>query len=100
MYQGICKFLDFLMYRTFVHFILEPLYKIYSAVISQNPENLKKTLNELGVYLKKSEYSLDIRPLIKLVLPLFFGNCNGWVDIVVKNIPSPAAAAKTKVCIS
>lgn len=70
---------------------------MYSAIISQNPDQLKKTLNELGVYLKKSEYSLDIKPLIKLVLPLFFGNSHGWVDIVVKNIPSPMTAAKTKV---
>lgn len=27
--------------RTFVHFLLEPLYKIYSAIISQNPEELQ-----------------------------------------------------------
>lgn len=58
---------------------------------------LKVTLSELGIFIKKSHFTLDVRPLLKLVLPQFFGNANGFVDMVVKHIPSPVASARLKV---
>jgi len=83
--------------RSFVHFILEPLYKIYSQVVGEEGPSLQKTLDELGVRLKKEEYSMDTKPLLKHVMTKFFGNSCGFVDMVVKHIPSPIVAAKNKI---
>eukprot|EP01117_Protostelium_nocturnum_P010932 TRINITY_DN3951_c0_g2_i2.p1 TRINITY_DN3951_c0_g2~~TRINITY_DN3951_c0_g2_i2.p1 ORF type:complete len:973 (+),score=322.38 TRINITY_DN3951_c0_g2_i2:242-3160(+) len=85
------------MSRSFVHFILEPLYKIYSQVVGEEPEALKRTLESLGINLKKSEFNLNSKPLLKLVFTHFFGNWTGFVDMIVKHIPSPNHAAKKKV---
>jgi U5 small nuclear ribonucleoprotein component len=83
--------------RSFVEFILEPLYKIYSQTAGEDIPALQKTLDELGIHLKKDQLNLDSKPLLKLVLSQFFGNATGFVDMCVQHIPSPIAAAPAKV---
>ncbi|KAI8093304.1 P-loop containing nucleoside triphosphate hydrolase protein [Halteromyces radiatus] len=83
--------------RTFVHFILEPLYKLYSQVIGEEQKELKRTLRSLGIYLKEKEFGLNVKPLLRLVLAQFFGPPTGFVDSVVKHIPSPSANAAHKI---
>lgn len=83
--------------RSFVHFVLEPLYKIYSAVLSSDTDTLKRTLAGLGIHLKPAVYKADVRPLLKIVLNQFFGPSQGLVDLVVEHIPSPREAAKTRL---
>lgn len=82
-----------------MHFILEPLYKIYSHVLSEDTDALKSTLSSLGIHLKPVMYKMDVRPLLKVVLDQFFGSSTGLVDIIVENIPSPVGGAANKVCI-
>ncbi|KAJ1026410.1 hypothetical protein NDA13_003791 [Ustilago tritici] len=83
--------------RSFVHFVLEPLYKIYSAVLSSDTDTLKRTLAGLGIHLKPAVYKADVRPLLKIVLNQFFGPSQGLVDLVVDHILSPREAAKTRL---
>lgn len=110
--------------RSFVHFILEPLYKIFSQVcrdiiavsldwlfitlqdilacnnsqiVGDVDTNLPALLTELGVTLTKSEMASNIRPLLKLVGSRFFGPATGFVDALRVHCPSPIAAARKKV---
>lgn len=83
--------------RTFVHFIMEPLYKLYSHVLSEETDDLKETLMSLGINLKPVMFKMDVRPLLKAVLDQFFGPATGLVDIIVDNIPSPVEGAAVKV---
>jgi U5 small nuclear ribonucleoprotein component len=83
--------------RTFVKFILNPLYKIYSHVLSEDADDLKETLRSLGITLKTVLYKMDTRPLLKVVLDQFFGPATGLVDIIVNHIPSPMEHNATKV---
>lgn len=82
--------------RTFVHFILTPLYKIYSHVLSEETDELKETLASLGIKLKPVIYKMDVRPLLKVVLDQFFGPATGLVDMIVEHIPSPVDNASNK----
>lgn len=50
--------------RSFVHFLLEPLYKIYSQVIGEHKKSVEATLSELGVTLPNAAYKLNVRPLL------------------------------------
>ncbi|EEB05402.1 GTPase Cwf10 [Schizosaccharomyces japonicus yFS275] len=79
--------------RSFVHFILEPLYKLHSHTLSDEPARLKSLLAKFRIYLKKSDYELDPQPLLRLVCSAFFGFPTGFVDAVVKHIPCPREAA-------
>lgn len=84
--------------RTFVHFIMEPLYKLYSGVLSEDTDTLKETLRGLGISLKPVMFKMDVRPLLKAVLDQFFGPATGLVDVIVDHIPSPLEGASNKVC--
>ncbi|KAF4612297.1 hypothetical protein D9613_004072 [Agrocybe pediades] len=83
--------------RTFVQFVLNPLYKIYSHVLSEETDDLRNTLSSLGIKLKPVMYKMDVRPLLKAVLDQFFGPSTGLVDVVVEHIPSPIEGAARKI---
>ncbi|KAF2996584.1 hypothetical protein E8E14_004068 [Neopestalotiopsis sp. 37M] len=83
--------------RSFVHFIMEPIYKLFSASISQNPEELKGTLATLGISLKPSQFKTDAKVILKLVCEQFFGPSTGFVDMIVQHIPSPAEGAQREL---
>jgi 116 kDa U5 small nuclear ribonucleoprotein component len=86
--------------RSFVHFILEPLYKLYASVLSEDTETLKETLAGLGIQLKPVMYKMDVRPLLKAILDQFFGPATGLVDMIVGQVPSPVEGAVQKVNFS
>ncbi|KAI9022598.1 elongation factor Tu GTP binding domain-containing 2 [Hyaloraphidium curvatum] len=83
--------------RTFVHFILEPLYKIFSQVLGEDIDALKTTLDSLGVYLKPHQLKMDVKPLLELVLSQFLGDASCFVEMVTKFAPNPLENARTKV---
>lgn len=83
--------------RTFVSFILEPLYKIYAQVIGETPEDLMILFRQLGIRIKGSEFHLDPRPLLVLSLRRFFGPPQGFVSMIAKHVPSPVDATSLKV---
>ncbi|KAL2199368.1 P-loop containing nucleoside triphosphate hydrolase protein [Corynascus similis CBS 632.67] len=83
--------------RSFINFILEPIYKLYSHTISDSPEDLKETLGKLGIPLKPSQYKSDPKVLLKLVCEQFFGPSTGFVDMICQHVPSPAEAAEKKL---
>ena len=59
--------------RSFVEFLLEPLYKIFSQVVGDVDTTLPQVLDELGIVLSKTEMKMNIRPLLRLVCQRFFG---------------------------
>ncbi|BEJ17900.1 hypothetical protein CspHIS471_0701680 [Cutaneotrichosporon sp. HIS471] len=83
--------------RSFVHFILEPLYKLYTTVLSEDTDTLKETLADLRITLKPAMFKMDVRPLLKVVTDAFFGPSTGLVDLMTKFLPSPVDGAVSKV---
>ncbi|XP_075259496.1 116 kDa U5 small nuclear ribonucleoprotein component-like isoform X2 [Convolutriloba macropyga] len=83
--------------RTFVQFILEPLYKIFSQTVGDVDLTLPKTLDELGLHLTKEELKLNIRALLRIVCQRFFGSFRAFTDMVVQHIPSPLKSAPVKI---
>ncbi|KAE8266264.1 hypothetical protein A4X09_0g6086 [Tilletia walkeri] len=83
--------------RSFVQFILEPLYKIYTHVLSSDTEKLKVTLGKMGIHLKPAVYKVDVRALLRIVLGQFFGPSQGLADVMVEGVPSPKEGALAKV---
>lgn len=83
--------------RTFVQFVLEPLYKLFSQVIGENEQTLKATLDSMGISLKPSQYTMDVKPLLRIVIPQFVGGIQGFVDMCINHIQPPTKASKQKV---
>ncbi|KAJ6241086.1 u5 small nuclear ribonucleoprotein component [Anaeramoeba flamelloides] len=83
--------------RSFVQFILEPIYKLYSQIIGESPKTLKKHLDQLEIKISKKVLHGNVRQLLRSILSQFFKNFNGFVDMCVQHLPSPSAQAKYKL---
>ena len=87
-----------LVQRTFVEFVLEPLYKIYSACLGERAPVAEKLLRQVGVLLSKEQLRASARPLLRSALQQYLATATaGWVDMIVQHVPHPAAAAAGKV---
>ena len=83
--------------RSFVNFILEPVYKLFSHTISEQPEQLKETLESLGIFLKPTQLKSNAKDLLKAACEQFFGPATGFVDMLVQHVPSPVEGAQLKL---
>lgn len=83
--------------RAFVHFVLEPIYKLYSHTISESPDDLAGTLKTLGIQLTPTQLRSNAKDLLKLVCAQFFGPAGAFVDMVVQHVPSPVSGARRSV---
>ncbi|RKO85187.1 hypothetical protein BDK51DRAFT_21907, partial [Blyttiomyces helicus] len=66
-------------------------------VLGEDAKTLKRTLASLDIYLKASELLIDVKPLLRLVCERFFGPLDGFVEMLVRKIPSPRENAIAKV---
>ncbi|KDN53116.1 P-loop containing nucleoside triphosphate hydrolase protein [Tilletiaria anomala UBC 951] len=83
--------------RSFVHFILEPLYKLYTQVLSSDSTALQKTLAKLDIHLKPAVFKVDVRPLLRIVLNHFLGPSTGLVDAISGHLPDAKEGAQRKL---
>ena len=85
--------------RSFVHWVLEPFYKVVAVSISEEKEELEPVLTRLGVFLKKKDYTLDIKPLVKLVLRNLLGDLSCLVDCMISSFPNSKKNTARKVSL-
>lgn len=85
--------------RTFVEFVLEPLYKLHTAVVSDDVSVLREKLARNSINLSERAARADVRGLLRTVLGSSFGlgSTEGFVDMVTKFVAPPNAAATRKV---
>ena len=85
--------------RSFVEFVLEPMYKIYSQVIGEEPSSVGTMMLELGTRMTRAELTLDAKPLLKVTFQRFFKDRSAaaFVDLVSRHCRSPKTGNKSKV---
>lgn len=82
--------------RTFVEFILEPIYKIFSHTVGKDRDTLEVFLaKNLEVQLSPQEYRLNIKSMVKLIFMRYFENSASLVSSLISNIRTPSLRAKT-----
>lgn len=72
--------------RTFVQFVLDPIYKLYSACLGESEKDVAKVLRSVGVYLTREELRASAKNLLTSALMKFFGNAAGLVDLIARNV--------------
>ncbi|KAJ2391795.1 hypothetical protein GGI05_002845, partial [Coemansia sp. RSA 2603] len=80
--------------RSFVHFVLEPLYKMFAHITGEDAPKLRPLLESLGVRLRAKDYELNARMLLRRAFGQFFGPPAGLVDMCVQQLPSPVVNAE------
>lgn len=83
--------------RSFVEFILEPMYKLIGYTVSEEKENLEKILSQLGIYIRSSDYKMDPKPLLKLICRKFYGHFSALVDVLVEKVVNARQGSMIKI---
>lgn len=84
--------------RTFVSFILEPIYKVYTACLGEREAVTNQILRSIGVLLTKEQLRASARPLLRTAMSKFLQSASsGFVDMLVLHVPHPSAAAHGKI---
>jgi U5 small nuclear ribonucleoprotein component len=79
--------------RSFIQFVLEPLYKIFSACVSED----KHTLSQVGVSLPASVWESSTETVLVSVMEQMFPSISSFVDAVAEFVPDSQSGSKTKV---
>lgn len=76
--------------RSFVEFVLTPLYKLFGIVSGKEPELVNNILNDrFGIHLNELEMGANTRNLLRTTFTKLFHNASGFVDFVLnQSIPS------------
>lgn len=82
--------------RSFVEFILEPIYKLFRLVIESPKEELLEVVNKYKIKLTKQQRSLNARPLLRIACSQMFGTFQSFVDMIVSTVPTPKYSAPSK----
>lgn len=82
--------------RTFVHFVIEPLYKLITTCMCEDTESLRKVVFELALppLTSKQLFEIDRKELLLIVSQSFFGICQGFVEMCVAHLPDPQEGAR------
>lgn len=83
--------------RSFVHFILEPIYKIIGYSLSEDKEELEQILNQVNIVLKDKDYKMDPKPLLKLICSKFLGHYSVLVDVAVQKVVNSQEGSQIKI---
>jgi len=89
-------------YRTFVQFVLEPLYKIYSQAVGEHPVQIENMLAKLGASLTDEEKKLDAEPLARLCVQRCItpDTSLGLVDCMERGLPTAEKALHRKLVLT
>ncbi|KAL2826027.1 hypothetical protein BJY01DRAFT_262471 [Aspergillus pseudoustus] len=79
--------------RSFIHFILDPIFKIYDAARSAS-ETVPDVLAVFGIELDAPERELTGDALLQASLQQFLPASNAILQLAVTNLPSPMTAQK------
>lgn len=83
--------------NSFVHFILEPLYKIFSNTLGSKPKEIQYIAKNLGIRIKQDVAKQDGRKVLLEIMKSFFVDTSSLVDIITKHVPSPIDGANNKL---
>lgn len=83
--------------RTFVIFILTPIYKMVTHSLALDSDDRQDIFEKkMRLRLKHSDYKLDSKPFLRKLFPAFFGQPSGAFVTMLKSGPSPQENALTK----
>ncbi|KAF8683209.1 P-loop containing nucleoside triphosphate hydrolase protein [Rhizoctonia solani] len=83
--------------RAFNMFVLDPIFKIFDAVMNYKKETITPMLEKLEVKLAPEERDLEGKALLKVVMRKFLPAGDSLLEMIVINLPSPATAQRYRV---
>jgi len=82
--------------RSFVEFIMEPLYKFFRLGIEEPDKQFLELAEKYKIKLTKEQKRLNVRPLLRISCSQLFGTFQSFVDMIVEFVPTPKYNAPSK----
>jgi elongation factor 2 len=83
--------------RAFNMFVLDPIFKIFDAIMNFKKDQIGPMLDKLNIKLAQEERDLEGKQLLKVVMRKFLPAGDSLLEMIVINLPSPATAQRYRV---
>jgi len=80
--------------RAFCQFVLDPIYKLFDAVMNNKKDVFEKMITTLKVKLETEEKDQTGKVLLKTVMRKFLPAADSLLEMMVFHLPSPVTAQK------
>lgn len=78
--------------RAFNMFILDPIFRLFAAIMNFKKEEIPTLLEKLEISLKGDEKDLEGKALLKVVMKKFLPAADALLEMIVIHLPSPVTA--------
>jgi len=83
--------------RSFCQFILDPIYKVFDAIMNYRKEETATLLDKLGIVLKGEDKDKDGKNLLKIVVRQWLPAGETLLQMIAIHLPSPVTAQKYRM---
>ena len=83
--------------RAFVMFVLDPIYKVFNAIMNYQKDETAKLLEKLGVVLKGDDKEKDGKNLLKVVMRTWLPAGDTLLQMIAIHLPSPVIAQRYRM---
>jgi len=80
--------------RSFNMYVLDPIFKVFDAIMGYKKEEIEKLLTKLGVVLKGEEKEDDGKKLLKTVMRKWLPAGEALLQMITIHLPSPLTAQR------
>merc|ERR1712200_214012 len=78
-------------------FVLDPIYKLFNAIMEFKKEKTEQLLTKLGIKLDGEEKSLEGKPLLKTVMRKWLPAGDALLMMIAIHLPSPVTAQRYRM---
>ncbi|KAF6056644.1 Elongation factor 2 [Candida parapsilosis] len=78
--------------RAFNMFVLDPIFRLFGAIMNFKKEEIPVLLEKLEINLKSDEKELEGKALLKVVMRKFLPAADALLEMIVLHLPSPVTA--------
>jgi elongation factor 2 len=83
--------------RGFCQFVLDPIFKVFEAVMGCKKDDVAKLLDKLNIKLANDEKDLEGKPLMKVMMRKWLPAGDTMLQMICIHLPSPVTAQKYRM---